>query len=250
MKQLIKNGFIIALICLFMVSCDDDDDYSLGKYWITTGTVEKTADYYFVTTDGGETLWPSATNVNPDDLENGMRVFVNYTILGDGEDGGSYDYFVRINSMSEILTKPVFDFTAETTQEVRDSIGNDAVTITDAWFTDNYLNIQFEYGGGLGYTHFINLVKDDEDLETGEGAIILELKHNKNGDPNSYLQWSIASFDISELQVDGQTSVDVFIRALDKQGEYQYNEVMTYDYGTPEAVGRAFRADDIQPMVK
>ncbi len=250
MKQFLKNGFIVALVSIFLMSCSDDDDYSLGKYWITTGTVVKTTDYYYITTDGGDNLWPSATNVDPDRLDDGMRVFVNYTILGDAEDGSGYDYFVKVNSLSEILTKPIFNFTEETTEEVKDSIGNDAVTITDTWFTDDYLNIQFEYGGGLGYTHFINLVKDTEDLETEDGAIILELKHNKNGDPYSYLQWSIASFDISELQVDGQTSVDVYVRALDKEGEYQYNLVLTYEYGAETQVGKTFSTDDIQKLVE
>jgi len=249
--KLLKNGFFFLLISVFLVSCnDDDDDYSLGKYWITTGTVVKSSDYFSVTTDGGDKLWPSATNVDPEHLEDGMRVFVNYTILDDAEESSGYDYYVKINSMSEILTKPIFNFTAETTEEVRDSIGNDAVTITDTWFTDDYLNVQFEYGGGLGFTHFINLVKDTEDLETGDGEIILELKHNKNGDPYNYLQWGIASFDISELQVDGQTSVDIYLRALDKEGEYQYNLVLTYDYSLKEAQAKVFKKDDMLNMLE
>ncbi|RKD91874.1 NigD1/NigD2 family lipoprotein [Mangrovibacterium diazotrophicum] len=249
--KLLKNGFFFLLISVFLVSCnDDDDDYSLGKYWITTGTVVKSSDYFSVTTDGGDKLWPSATNVDPEHLEDGMRVFVNYTILDDAEESSGYDYYVKINSMSEILTKPIFNFTAETTEEVRDSIGNDAVTITDTWFTDDYLNVQFEYGGGLGFTHFINLVKDTDDLETGDGEIILELKHNKNGDPYNYLQWGIASFDISELQVDGQTSVDIYLRALDKEGEYQYNLVLTYDYSLKEAQAKVFQKDDMLNMLE
>ncbi|WP_163710157.1 NigD1/NigD2 family lipoprotein [Mangrovibacterium lignilyticum] len=248
--KLFKNGFILALISIFLISCSDDDDYSLGKYWITTGTVVKTTDYFFITTDGGDNLWPSATNVSPDELEDGLRVFVNYTILGDANDGEGYDYYVKVNSLSEILTKPIFNFTAETTEEVKDSIGNDAVTIVDTWFTNDYLNVQFEYGGGMGYTHFINLVKDTEDLETDEGAIILELKHNKNGDPYSYLQWSVASFDISELQEDGQSSVDIYVRALDKEGAYQYNKVLTYEYQQNEVQARTFKADDIMTTIR
>ncbi|MCY1718874.1 NigD-like protein [Prolixibacteraceae bacterium Z1-6] len=248
MKQLLKNGFIIALISLFLMSCNDDDGYSLGKYWITTGTVNLTDDYFYVTTDSGDDLWPSASNVSSKNLEDGMRVFVNYTILGDVTDG-SYDYYVKINSLTEILTKPIFNFTEETTEEVKDSIGNDAVSITDTWFTDDYLNVQFEYGGG-SRVHYINLVKDTEDLETEDGAIILELKHNKNDDPYNYLQWSVASFDISELQVPGQTSVDVFVRALDKAGEYQYNKVLTYEYLVKTPVSKSFKTEDISGLVK
>lgn len=217
---------------LFLPSCDmDDDGYSLGKYWLTSGSVIKTADYYYIVTDGGSNLWPSASNVNPEDLEDGMRVLVNYTILGDADDSELYDYYVRVNETSKILTKPIFNFTDETAQTVKDSIGHDAVTINDTWFTDNYLNVEFEYGGG-STVHYVNLVYDSEFPETNEGDIILELKHNKNGDSNNYLLWGIASFDISELQITGESSVNIFVRSLDKAGEYQYNKVLTYEYGS------------------
>ena len=248
--KILKNVFLAALLTTFIMSCNDDDDYSLGKYWLTTGTVYKTSDYFYVTTDEGDNLWPAATNINPEHLDDSMRVFVNYTILGDADDSEIYDYYVKINSIKELLTKPIFNFTEETTQEVKDSIGYDAVTITDTWFTGKYLNVQFEYGGGLGYTHFINLVKDTEDLETENGEIILELKHNKNGDPYNYLQWSVASFDISELQVEGQSSVDIFVKALDKQGEYQYNKVLTYDYSLKSARARIFDNDDFISTIR
>lgn len=229
MKKL-KIGILFALVGILTFSCSDDDGYSLGDFWVTTGTVVETDDYFYVVTDGGDALWPSASNVSPGSVEDGMRILVNYTVLGDADDQEAYDYYVKINGISELLTKPIFNFDEDTSEEVKDSIGNDPVTITDTWFTDDYLNVQFEYGGGPGYIHFINLVKDTEDLETENGEIILELKHNKNNDPYNYLQWGIASIDISELQKDGQNSVDIFVRSLDKNGEYQYNKVLTYEY--------------------
>ncbi len=225
-----KFGVLLALIGIITFSCSDDDDgYSLGDFWVTTGTVVKTTDYFYVITDGGDDLWPAATNVSPGSLEDGMRILVNYTILGEDTEG-NYDFLVKINGISELLTKPIFNFDETTSAEVKDSIGYDAVTITDTWFTDDYLNVQFEYGGGPGFIHFINLVKDTEDLTTENGEIILELKHNKNGDPYNYLQWGIASFDISEIKDMGQSSVDIFLRSLDKEGNYQYNKVLTYEY--------------------
>lgn len=250
MMKILKNGFLFALLSIFIVSCNNDDDYSMGNYWLTTGTVIEIDDYFYIATDDGDNLWPSATNVDPGFVEDSMRVFVNYTILGDANDNEDYDYYVRINSIKEILTKPIFNFTNETSQQVKDSIGNDAVTIVDTWFTGDYLNVQFEYGGGLGFIHFINLVKDTEDLETGNGEIILELKHNKNDDPYNYLQWSVASFDISELQVEGQTSVDIYLRALDKQGEYKYNKVLTYDYTNTKSGVMKFTSDNFVSTVK
>jgi len=230
-----KFSLAIALISLLTFSCSDDDGYSLGDYWVATGTVVKTSDYYYVVLDDGKALWPSASNVSPGTLDDGMRTIVNYTILGDANDSEVYDYYVKVNGMTEILTKPIFNFDETTSQAVKDSIGSDAVTITDTWFTKDYLNVQFEYGGGLGYVHFINLVKDTENLLTENGEIILELKHNKNGDPHNYLQWSIASFDLAELKEPGKNTVDIFVRSLDKEGNYKYNKVLTYTYDQPQA---------------
>ena len=249
MKKL-RFGILLALTSVLLFSCDDDDGYSLGDYWVTTGTVVETSDYYYVVTDGGDALWPSATNVPPSSLEDGMRVLVNYTILGDADDSELYDYYVKVNGISELLTKPIFNFDETTSEEVKDSIGNDPVTIVDTWFTNNYLNVQFEYGGGYGI-HFINLVKDTEDLETENGEIILELKHNKNGDPYNYKQWGVASFDISELQVPGQTSVDIFVRSLNKDGEYHYNTVLTYEYDAEvEPVSKTFTDESMSDMIE
>ncbi|MCG8578849.1 MAG: NigD-like protein [Bacteroidales bacterium] len=250
MKKL-RFGILLALTSVLFFSCSDDDGYSLGDYWVTTGTVVQTTDYYYVVTDGGDALWPSATNVPPSSLEDGMRVMVNYTILGDADDSEIYDYYVKVNGISELLTKPIFNFDETTSQEVKDSIGNDPITIVDTWFTDDYLNVQFEYGGGYGI-HFINLVKDTEDLETENGEIILELKHNRNGDPYNYKQWGIASFDISEIQEDGQNSVDIFVRSLNSEGEYHYNKVLTYEYNMPEVepYSKKFSDEPMNEMVE
>ncbi len=245
-------SILIALIGFLGYSCSDDNNYSLGNIWVATGTVVKTTDYFYVVIDDGSTLWPSASNVSPDRLDDGMRTYVSYTILGDANDNEAYDYYVKINGMSQLLTKPVFNFDKTTSQHVKDSIGSDAITITDTWFTNDYLNIQFEYGGGPGYVHFINLVKNTEDLQTENGEIILELMHNKNRDPYNYLQWSIASFDISELKVPEKNTIDIFIRSIDKEGNYQYNKVLTYNYEQPniEPVTKVFSSTPISVMLK
>ncbi|MGQ1788122.1 MULTISPECIES: NigD-like protein [unclassified Saccharicrinis] len=231
MKKLL---FIIGVMVMFSVtSCDlfdDDDDYSLGNYWLSSGTITKDVGSYFVTTDEGKVLWPSKSHVSISLLEDGMRVLVNYTILADATDSDTYDYYVRVNDISQILTKPVFEFTAETSSDIIDSIGNDAVTIVDTWFTDDYLNVEFEYGGGAT-VHFINLVFDAENATTDNGEIILELKHNTNSDPYNYRQWGIASFDVSNFKEEGETSVDFFIRSKGKDGEFEYNQLITYSYG-------------------
>ena len=251
MKTL-KFNLVVALIGILACSCSDDDGYSSGDVWVATGTVIKTTDYFYIVIDDGNVLYPMVKNISADKLDDGMRTYISYTILESATDNKEYDYYIKINNMSEILTKPLFNFDETTPTEVRDSIGSDAITIKDTWFTNDYLNVYFEYGTGLSYVHYINLVKDTKNLKTEDGEIILELKHNKNNDPHSYLQWGIASFDISELKVKGQKSVNIFIRSIDKEGNYQYNKALTYKYDETnlEARARTFSSIEITEMIE
>lgn len=251
MKKLL---FALPLLLgtILLSSCSDDDGYSLNDYWLTTGTFIETSDYYYVITDEGDKLWPSASNISSSDHDDGDRILVNYTILDAASSDTIYDYYVKVNATSDILTKGLFTFTLETDDAIKDSIGHDPITIKDTWFTDDYLNIEFEYGGGLGI-HYISLVKDDEDLTTENGELILELRHNKNDDPYNYVQWGLASFDLTELQEEGMESVNIYIRAIDKNGTYQYNKVLGYEYG-PEVAPymldtRGFTDDKIQESI-
>ncbi len=227
-----KLFFITAVLIgiLGFISCDDDDVYSLGDFWLTTGTINKSGESCYVTTDGGSKLWPSASNVDLSVLEEGTRVLVNYTVLDDATDNEMYDYYVRINDLSTILTKPYFEFTESTTQSVIDSIGEDPVIIANTWFTNDYLNVEFEYDGG-STIHYINLVYNHAEPETNEGEIILELKHNRNKDLHTFKQWGIASFDLSGLKKEDVDSVQLFIRSKGYTGQYGYNKVLTYKYG-------------------
>lgn len=235
---------------MISTSCKKDEGYSLNDMWLTTGTLMKTSDYFYIQTDGGNALWPSASNVDPELLEDGLRVIVNYTILGDATDNPSYDYYVKINGIDDILTKPIFNFTEQTSDAVKDSIGSDPVYIKSTWFINDFLNIEFEFGGGGYEVHFINLVKDLEYPETENGEVILELKHNKNGDPYNYRQWGIASFDVSELQDESMNSVNVLVRSMNGDGEYEYNKVVTYTYGPePELYKSVFNINRVETSV-
>jgi hypothetical protein len=63
-----------------------------------------------IITDNGDRLFPSATAVPGFVYEDGQRVWVSYTILGDGD--GDIDHLVKVNDMVEILTKGVFHLDA------------------------------------------------------------------------------------------------------------------------------------------
>jgi len=226
MKTLRNILLLLAFVLTFSGCLEDEDEhYALDKFWIAMGTIEEEENSFIVATDGGDRLYPSVNDASWFETFDGQRVWVNYTILGTSRGNQSFDYFVRINHLKEILTKGILELTPEN----RDSIGNDPLVIKHYWLTNNFLNIEFLFKGG-GTIHYINLVKDIEEPETEDGLPILEVKHNANNDPYIYLLKGLVSFDISEMEVEEQPSVEFLLRATGESGEYEFEEVITYEY--------------------
>lgn len=174
MKRLNTAFLFLALIFIpSLQSCLDDDD----KYYLALATFRIAEDEhpYFVL-DDGETMYPNNRYFNK--IEDGQRVYVHFDILKEEVQG--YDYHIEIRGIVEVLTKDVIVMTAESA----DSIGNDPINITGAWFGDGYLNIEFLFMGTSAPTkrHMVNLVhneateEDDENAE--ESFISLEFRHN------------------------------------------------------------------------
>ncbi len=233
MKRLI---FILTTILsvVFFPSCDKDyfnldssDDSS--DYWITTGTVVLTENGFYIHTDDGFNFVQENDELSTSDLMDGMRLLFYYEIEEEATNSELFDYYIDIKSYEEILTKPIFNFTEETTEEIIDSIGNTPIHIVDTWLTDDFLNIQFEYYGN-NLMHYVNLVFDSTNPETENGEILLELKHNDNDDEWTYVNWGIVSFDISKLQNEEEESIKIYVRSLGYYDQYEYNQVLTYDY--------------------
>lgn len=218
----------MALLLLPVWGCEDDDGYSLGDYWITTGTIEMGGSgSYVIVLDNGDRLLPSATAIPWFDLRDQQRVWVNFTILGDGT--GEIDHYVKVNNMSEILTKGILALTPEDA----DSIGDDPVRIDDYWFTGDYLTIQFSYGGGNAI-HYINLVQDVNNPVDDQGRPVLLFRHNRNNDPANYLLYGTVSINLQNLRVEGQTSVSFVLKSTPFTGEDPVDVVLEYNYGTGE----------------
>ena len=73
-----KNTFtliIFLIITTLAFSSCNDDGYSLDKFWLEFGTIEKTGDNeYQIVLDKGPVLFPSVSNVPARTLENNTRV--------------------------------------------------------------------------------------------------------------------------------------------------------------------------------
>jgi len=224
MKRL--NLLLIA-ICGFLItglftSCDDDG-YSLGDiYAPRLATVMPLSDNaYYLVLDNGQTMW-DATGY-PYKPKYNQRAIIYYTILGDNVDG--YDYYIKLRSIQEILTKGVINLDAEN----QDSIGNDKVKVHRHWIGDNYLNIEFGYNRGGEKVHFINLVKNTTETYPDDGKVYLEFRHNANGDPQKNGIKGYVAFDLRPYKEANKDSVDFVIKVNDFDGEKTMNVTYKFD---------------------
>lgn len=228
MKKVVYG--ILVLLSIAFVSClDDDDDYSLGNYWVAFGVLRDDGGTYKIFLDDGEVLQPVSWNYNfdrDDALENGARVLINFTILDEllNDDGEEELYYVRVNDIQEILMKSVMNITAENA----DSIGNDPIIVKEYWLTDSLLNFKLEYQG-YSQIHFLNLVQDSTDLYTTDGQLKLQLRHNANNDSEAVAYTAFVSFSLNGLRIDEQDSIQLQVSSVDyDEITHTFNTVFNY----------------------
>lgn len=226
MKRLLKFS-LVGLLAVSLFSCDlnDDDSYSLGKYWIGFGIISTDGSSYTVKMDNGSELFPVDGYYHWNTEDDSSRVMVNYTILDDKlVNDEQKQYYVRINSVQDVLFKGILDITPE----IEDSIGNDPIHVEDAWTTNNMLTFQLQYFGS-SQVHYVNLVKQPGEITTADEPIQLELRHNDKDDLPNYHMSAFVTFDLSSLKIAGQDSVNFQVTGKDFEGEtYTYNGVYKY----------------------
>ena len=208
MKKLV---FLVVFIITVVSACNKDESW---PEWIGIGTIQKeipTADAFNIILDGGEILHPVRIIAN-NTYEDDDRVMVKYSIEEDNNDN---TFEVKLFDLNKILTKDILQLTSG----INDSIGNDPIYIEEdnIWITNHYLSFVFEYYGEF-QTHYINLVKLYEDTHTEDGKLILEFRHNANGDFTSILRSGVISFDLDSLKEPGLDSVDFIVR-IKKYGD-------------------------------
>lgn len=227
MKRIVIFLMAGALFSLFS-GCDmHDDGYSYRDAWVGYGLVQKNSgsESFTIVMDDGEVLYPAVQVHLWHDLKNNERVLTNFTILGN-KNNPNHDeqYYVKINSLRKILYKGILDITPE----IEDSIGNDPILVKDKWIKNNMLNFELQYRGG-SKIHYINLVKQPGAINPDNGPLVLELRHNTNGDQEQIPLSAIVTFDLSALKVQGKTSTKFKVIAkgfdgddFEYTGEYKY----------------------------
>lgn len=220
----------VGLLSILFVSCNlDEAGYSLNDAWVGFGILHKetnTTMGYSIKLDEGDKIIPTTSDVWLTEFKDSSRVLINYTILGEKADSVVFkEYYVKINSMRDILMKGILDITAEN----EDSIGNDPVIVKYAWISNNLLNFELKYWGDHE-VHFINLVKHPGVLTAESQPIELELRHNSNGDPEQIPFVAYVSFDLSAIKITGADSVRFVVKATDYEGDL-YSDEGVFKYG-------------------
>lgn len=229
MKKIIF-GILVGFLFVF-AGCNDDDGYSLNDMWVGFGIFQNDgSNSYQIIMDNKDVLVPIASNYPPgwqEDLDNGERILVNYTILDEEKDeaGDVQKYYVKVNSIKDVLMKGVIDITPE----IEDSIGNDQIIVDDYWMTDSLLNFKLKYWGSNA-THFLNLVKEPGDVLEENQPIELELRHNANGDDEAIIYTAYVSFSLNSLRIEGLDSVEFVVTSVDYDGN-EFREEGVFDYG-------------------
>lgn len=233
MKNLFKLSLLMAALVIGFTACDkDDNDYSISKYWVSYGEIfdGTNGNNMYIVEDSGDTL--NVVSVGGSfAIASGSRIWVNYTILSDFIKNGHTQYNVHINGIETVKSKlPIWDEFID-----QDSVGHDKIDNIDAWFGMNkYLNIKFGYAY-FDRTHMISLVALK--AESTEDKVVVELRHNADGDVETYYGKGVFSFDIRSLVPEGKDHVDIELRWTARDGK-KYTDNGTFRL-TPQSITSA-----------
>ncbi len=221
MKKLIIS-LMTVIGFSFLSGCNwDEDTSSMKDIWVGFGLIHNDAVAHSlnIVMDDGEILIPENPSKIQDDFKDKDRVLTDFTIQGPKENS---DHLVQYNfsilSIRKILFKKILDITLA----MEDSIGHDAITVSNQWLKADMLNFELKYFGG-SIVHYINLVKQPGAINPDAGPVVLELRHNTNGDTEQMPLSAIVTFDMNSLKVAGKTSTPYKIIAKGFDGhDFEY----------------------------
>ncbi len=210
MKRIKLLTLLLAVLMASVLHSCLDDDNDGGYISVATVKVISGQDYYF-NLDNGKKMYPSdTTSIHNYKVTDGQRAFIWYDLLDETPSG--YDYSVKLQGISDILTKDIIPLTEETA----DSIGDDRISIysNEIWVAGNYLTLRFYLAGSYSPSepHMLNLVRNETVTHEGDGYIYLELRHNAYDDPKDRILHGYVSFKLDEIAEELETAKGLKIR--------------------------------------
>lgn len=237
MNRLLLILFVPA--ALLLTSCNDNDGYSLDRFWVGMATVENpdNRSNFYLNLDNNDKLWIAANAYSNYRPATGQRIIADYTILNDKPGGSGYQHDVKLNGAYNVLTKNVFNITAAT----QDSIGNDPIGVRDIWVGGGFLNIRFFFDAN-NKQHFLNLVRDTAKVYD-DNLIHLEFRHNAYNDAARYRVGGWVSFNLNSLFIQPfseKANIVVHVKELDGNNkEYKFYFDPTDNSVTPREYSRS-----------
>lgn len=171
MKVITKAIIIAALACLGTASCKKDNTLQYNN--MTMGNV---IDGSFISDQGNTFNVVEQTCLGK--LDTMERAIVICDILNQTAGGRENDYDVRLNAMSEVLTKDILATGTELDEE--ESV-QDPINIRNLWISGGYINmfVEFPCKSNSKVAHMLNLVQ----VESSEAnKYTFRLHHNAYGE--------------------------------------------------------------------
>lgn len=222
-----KNWYLLMGLLIILASGCSMDDEESEYYQYALGVVEgNSATTFMVLTDGGERLRPVEFQPSNYEIEAGKRVLVRFTVLEESE-SETYDYVVKVASISNVLTKQI----VVANQEVRDTIGNDPVTINWVSIGNDYLNVDFSFWAD-SKPHYFDLVLD-ETKQDKAGFISLNFHHSAKDDIRYRNYSGLISFSLDMLKEEDLQSVKLFFTSKNENNSL-FTRELEYKYGQGE----------------
>ena len=226
-RRLLMHLLIGAVVLCALPSCSDESDMenlptsdcpAQGKL-LAIGTLRLlTPTGYCFDLDEGHRLLPADTSsVRGYQPVEGQRAIVIFTPLS--ERPGEYSGF--IHHIEEMLT---LDATLLSSQQA-DTLGNDPISISEAWIAAGHLNIRYQMLGDLQkqHTHTLHAVLPLARQESGHSPLI-ELRHHAHGDTGSDLCSGVASFRLFPLSewLSSHHTLRLVVKPLFNNAEQSY----------------------------
>lgn len=206
-KFSIFSMLLVSFGLLFLfTSCDEDSEPLYEAY----GLISKTeGDQFRILLDDGTELQARESYVNLKALHDSTRLYLHFNLLEETEKAE----YVRITYADTLLTKSVLPYD----ETILDSIGDDPVKITKAWFAHDFINFEFIYAGRYNitreYAHMVNLLQ----CPTEEGTLTFEFRHNDFEDYRDRIYMGVVSFPIKNIVHGLEKPVKMKVKFNDSQ---------------------------------
>lgn len=202
----LTSGILLILIPLVFSFTGCKDDYE--TYYEGYGLVNKEGDQKFtVTLDDGYLLYPQEYYFSPDKFSDSTRIRVRFNILEEKDT----NVYARIVYADTMLTKSILPYE----ESILDSVGNDPIKISKAWFAHGFLNFEFMFAARLhpnsASAHMVNLLQCPSEDE----KLIFEFHHNDFNDSRDQLYLGAVSFPIREITEGLKKPVKMIIKFND-----------------------------------